>query len=204
MRASVLAPAALVHLISTLSPDLNLEMSKPAGTVQLTPATVTTLPLIVRLPWTSIVSGFGGFGGLQPPDISTTALPPAAPPPSLPFVKPPPDVQSADRLATSLLHPAEPRPSARPAMCEPPEMTPSNQAEVWLAPSMRTLPETKPSPAELTITSASTVAFPVRLVSPAGAVVAAVPVQRPRVVVYVTLSEPVHVEVWTLLPVVAV
>ena len=128
MRASVLAPAALVHLISTLSPDLNLEMSKPAGTVQLTPATVTTLPLIVRLPWTSIVSG---FGGLQPPDISTTALPPAAPPPSLPFVKPPPDVQSADRLATSLLHPAEPRPSARPAMCEPPVQDPGFGSCRW-------------------------------------------------------------------------
>src|SRR5262249_52800146 len=183
MRASVLTPAALVHLISTRSPALNFEMSNPAGTLQLTPATVTTLPLMVRLPWAWIVSGWGGFGGLQPPEVSTTALPPAVPPPSLPFAKPPADDQSAERFATSLLHGAEPRPSARPEMCEPPEMTPSNQAEVWFAPSIRSLPSTKPSPAELTITWASSVAVPVRLVSPAGRVVWACPVQRPRVVV---------------------
>src|SRR5215468_8755196 len=125
MRASVLTPEALVHLISTRSPVLNFEMSKPAGTLQLTPATVTTLPLMVMVPWAWTVSGFGGLGGLQPPDVTTTALPPAVPPPSLPFEKPPADDQSADRFATSLLHGADPRPSARPAMCEPPETTPS-------------------------------------------------------------------------------
>src|SRR6478609_1756977 len=130
MRTSVLVPEALMHLISTRSPFLNLATSlvRFAGTVQLTPATVTTLPLIVMLPCSWIVSGFGGLGGLQPPEVSTTALPPAVPPPSLPFEKPPADDQSAERFATTLFHGADPRPSARPAMCAPPDTTPSNEA----------------------------------------------------------------------------
>src|SRR5215831_10063199 len=99
MRTSVLAPAALEHLISTRSPVWNFATSAArfAGTLQLTPATVTTLPLMVTLPCSSIVSGFGGLGGWQPPEVITTALPPAVPPPSLPFVKPPADDQSAER-----------------------------------------------------------------------------------------------------------
>ena len=88
-----------------------------------------------------------------------------------------------ETFAISLLHDAEPWPSASPAKLPLfGSITASNPATVWLPPlvaSMRSLPSSVPPFGPVTI-CASIVALPLRLfvVSPDTA-----PLQRPRVVV---------------------
>ena len=103
-----------------VSPCLNFAFTSADlsdGIAHVRPATVIELAESAEIvPRASLFSGRVS-DGLQPPaELSSTAEPPAVPPPSLPLVKPVAAAKPADRFAISFALGSCARPTARPAM----------------------------------------------------------------------------------------
>ena len=120
MWVSVLTLFCSEQWISTRSFILNFEFTadESAGAIaQVRPATVIELDdRAVIVPCASLFSGFGFEEDEHLPGVSSTALPPLVPPPSLPLVKPLAGLNAADRFATRRAPGSCARPAARPAM----------------------------------------------------------------------------------------
>src|SRR5215469_4709076 len=119
MLTSVFVPLVSAQWISARSPTLNVPtfVARDGGTAQVSPATVIVVvgETAETVPRAALVSVNGWFGThLVGP--SSTAEPGPAPPPSLPFARPPAVEKPADRFASRSTYGTCACPRARPAM----------------------------------------------------------------------------------------
>src|SRR5579862_7057346 len=166
MLVSVDVPFTTEQRISTRSPVCTVAtfVASDAGTAQVTPATlIEVADTAVTAPSAEFVSG-GCFGAgfAQWPLTSSTAEPPAVPPPIFPFVNPPVTLNVAEMFASSWA-------CDMPWPVAVPTMVPLAYTAEYCAFALPTLsvPLTTPMPSvESMVLRAVSVAAPVRSLGP--------------------------------------
>src|SRR4030095_8814664 len=101
-RTSVFVPFISAQWISARSPTLNVATfaARAGGTAQVSPATVIDIDETAETVPCAALFSVGGRFGTHLVGPSSTAEPPAVPPPSLPLVKPPAVEKLAERFAS--------------------------------------------------------------------------------------------------------